>query len=266
MHAVVTTDGAALKKKVVLCIPIYSTSGAPRPHAATLESLRDSVPLLESAGWEHGVVHEVNCPYISVARATMLRKALDAKATHVVFIDSDVSWRPEDLIKLLDTEGDVACGTYRFKLDEEKYMGCAETDAFGRPIVRESDGALRAFGAPAGFLRITRESVNLMMQAWPELVYGETCYPHLDLFQHGAHKGCWYGEDMAFCRRWTELGKVVWLVPDMNVDHHSGEKVFKGNYHRFLRRQPGGSESDCPVSPAQLREQTLAKIAKNKAA
>ena len=64
------------------------------------------------------MVHEVGSPYISAARATMLRKALDAKADVIVFIDHDLSWRPGDLLKLIETTGDVVGGTYRFKQDE----------------------------------------------------------------------------------------------------------------------------------------------------
>ena len=44
---------------------------------------------------------------VSGARAAMLRKALDAKADVIVFIDHDVSWAPEDLVKLIKT-GDPA--------------------------------------------------------------------------------------------------------------------------------------------------------------
>jgi hypothetical protein len=53
-----------------------------------------SVPVLEAAGWEVGFVDERGNPYISAARATMLRKALDAKCDVVVFLDDDLSWEP----------------------------------------------------------------------------------------------------------------------------------------------------------------------------
>src|SRR5258707_667607 len=87
--------------KVVFCTP--SLSG---PTAPYIKALEDSIPLIEAAGWEHGYAQQVNCPYISAARANMLRAALDAKADVVVFIDYDVSWAPGDLLKLIETEGD----------------------------------------------------------------------------------------------------------------------------------------------------------------
>ncbi|WP_373031617.1 hypothetical protein [Sulfurovum sp.] len=222
--------------KVVFCIPTMT-----RPYQETLDSLAASVPLFDEAGIEHAMVSEIGCPYISNARATMLRKALDAGADVIVFIDHDVSWDAGDLLKLVLTKGNVVAGTYRFKRDEESYMGHILSYKDGTPMVREEDGALHSFDAPAGFLKITKEAVNKIYTSFPGLVYGDKYHPSIDLFNHGAHKGTWYGEDYAFCRRWLECGDGLFTVPDMNINHHAGDKVYKGNLHEFLLKQPGGS-------------------------
>lgn len=220
--------------KVIFCIPTTK-----KPYQATLDSLAASIPLIKEAGWEEGMVSEIGCPYISHARSTMLRKALDAKADVVVFIDHDVSWKPRDLLTLIETKGDVVCGTYRFKKDEEEYMGAVLSNTDGTPLVRE-DGNLLAHSAPAGFLKVTKEAVNKFMTAYPDLIYGEKYSPYVDLFNHGAHKGVWYGEDYAFCRNWRECGGEIVLIPDLDISHHTTEKEYVGNFHNFLRRQPGG--------------------------
>lgn len=199
------------------------------------------MPLIKAAGWDEGMVNEVGNPYISAARATMLRKALDAKADVIVFIDHDLSWKPEDLLKLIETEGDVVAGTYRFKAEgaSPEYMGTIHVDAQGLPVVRD-DGALKARLVPAGFLKITTGAVEKIMTAFPDLCYGEKYRQSIDLFNHGAHKGLWWGEDYAFCRRWEEIGGDIWLVPDLDLDHHDPDKCYPGNFHNYLRRQPGG--------------------------
>ena len=226
-----------MTKKVVLCVPTLT-----RPHQATIESIKNSVPLLESAGYEHFMVSEIGCPYISAARSTMLRKALDVKADIIVFIDHDVSWKPSDLLKLIETDGDVVAGLYRFKYsDKIEYMGVLDDDANGKPKVRE-DGAIKADRVPAGFLKITRNCVNRFMQAYPHLMYGEASNPSVDIFNHGAHKGAWWGEDYSFSRNWIDAGGDIWVVPDLDLNHHSKDEVFEGNYHEFLLRQPGGSK------------------------
>ncbi len=219
--------------KVIFCTP--SLSG---PTAPYIKALEDSIPLIVGAGWEEGYAQEIGNPYISAARANMTRKALDAKADVIVYIDYDLSWRPEDLLKLIETPGDVVAGTYRFKKAEEEYMGSTAYMPNGQ-VAGRRDGCLKAVNIPAGFLKVTRSAINKFMGAYPELVYGEPCNPSVDLFNHGAHKGVWYGEDYAFCRNWNDAGGEIWLIPDLNLDHHSKDEVFKGNYHRYLlAKQP----------------------------
>jgi len=240
------------KKHVVLCVPTLT-----RPFQQTLDAIRASVPALEAAGWQHSMVNEIGCPYISAARATMLRKALDAKATVVVFLDHDMSWPPEDLVRLIETDGDVVCGTYRFKKDEEEYMGAlVDTDY---PVVRP-DGCMKMAWGPAGFLKVTRNAVNRIMDAYPELCYGEKCAPAVDLFQHGAHKGTWWGEDAAFGRRWNDCGGELWCIPDLLLTHHSADKAFPGNFHIFMRKQPGGDLSDNPIQPIDRLKAVVSKL------
>lgn len=225
-----------MTKKVIFCIPTIK-----RPYQQTLDSLKASIPLIQAAGWEDGLVNEIGCPYISAARSTMLRKALDAQADVIVFIDHDVAWEPGDLLKLIETEGEVVSGLYRFKKEPEEFMGSLIPNEDGTPIVRE-DGALLAHSIPAGFLKITKSAVNKFIEAYPELLYGERHKPHIDLFNHGAHNFVWYGEDYAFSRRWREKCGKIWVVPDLNLTHH-GDKPYPGNFHQFMLRQPGGSEA-----------------------
>jgi len=109
----------------------------------------------------------------------------------------------------------------------------------GKPITRESDGAIKADRVPAGFLRITRQVVRRFMRHYPDLVYGDPECPSIDLFNHGAHKGVWWGEDYAFCRRYRETGRDIWLVPDLNITHHSESEAFPGNLQRWLDENGG---------------------------
>lgn len=174
----------------------------------------------------------------------MLRAALDAKADVIVFLDYDVSWHPQDLLKLIETEGDVVAGTYRVKTDQgetpEFYMGTWETNADFTPKLRR-DGAISAKLVPAGFLKITKEAVDSFMVAYPELCYGPMYHLSVDLFNHGVHERIWWGEDYSFARRWKEKCGDIWLVPDLSIDHHDKNgKVYPGNLHYFLLRQPGG--------------------------
>ncbi len=221
--------------KVVFCIPTLT-----KPYQQCLDSLAASIPLIEAAGFEHGLVSEVGCPYISHARATMLRKALDAQADIIVFIDHDLSWDAQDLLTLIQTPGDVVSGTYRFKREPVEYMGALVADAKGLPVPR-TNGTLLAHSIPAGFLKITAEAVDKFITAYPELCYGKKHAPSVDLFNHGAIGGIWFGEDYAFALRWREKCGEILLLPNLNITHHTKDQPYPGNYHEFLLSQPGGS-------------------------
>jgi hypothetical protein len=220
---------------------IFATPSLHGPTAPYISALAQSMPLVTAAGWDEAYAQEVGCPYISAARATLTRRALDAGADVIVFLDYDLSWRPDDLVTLLATQGGVVAGTYRFKQDAEEYMGVVRTRADGRPLVR-ADGAIMATRVPAGFLKLTRQAISRFMQAYPELVFGPREKPSVDLFNHGAHQGVWWGEDYAFSRRWCDCGGEIALVPDLAITHHAGDRAYPGNFHQFLLRQPQPDE------------------------
>jgi len=231
-------------KKVIFCLPTIT-----KPYRQCLDAIKASLPLIEAAGWEHGLASSIGCPYISRARATMLRKAQDAHADVIVFIDHDLSWKPRDLLTLIETPGDVVAGTYRFKQEPEEYMGSVLTGPNGIPLTRDDDGAILAHCVPAGFLKVTREAVNRFMYHYPELQYIEEGTLTVDLFNHGVHKGVWWGEDYAFSRNWNEKCGQIWLVPDLDLTHHTADEAYVGNFHEYLLRQPGGMNAspDAPV-------------------
>lgn len=227
--------------RVAFCVP--SLQG---PTTSLVASLERSVPFLDQAGIEHATVEERGCPYISHARATMLRKALDWGADAAVFLDYDLSWDPDDLVTLVQTVGDVVAGLYRYKTEPEQYMGVLRTLDDGQQLVRQTDGALLADKVPAGFLKVTAKAVERFMSAYPELIYGVAYKPSIDLFNHGAIQGVWHGEDMAFSRRWRELGEQIFVPPNLSLTHHSADQAYPGNYLDFLLRQPGGAREGEP--------------------
>lgn len=227
---------------VVICTPTVKA-----PYPAYLDALEASVPDLDAHGIRHASVFSIGSPYISCARAELLRKAMDARADIVVFIDHDLSWDPEDIRLLVRTPGDVVAGVYRFKTPEESYMGVIHADPSGRPQTR-ADGCIRAALAPAGFLKITKEAVHRFMAAYPELCFGPHFNRSVDLFNHGAHADQWWGEDYAFCRRWTAMGEALWIAPDLSLTHHGDDgTAHRGNFMDFLMRQPGGAREGQPA-------------------
>jgi hypothetical protein len=229
------------RKKVVFCIPV-APGGA--PHPKTIASLEAAIPLVKAHGWEEGLTQTLGNPYISGARAEMTRKALDAQATHIFYIDYDVAFRPQDVLDVLEAEGDVVSGTYRVKTEDDSdlYMGAIYTNEHNQPIGRMSDGALKARVVPAGFLRVTTGAIEKFMNAYPELCFGPQFHRSIDLFNHGAYNSLWWGEDYAFARRYNDKCGDVWLLPWLQIDHWKGDHAWKGNFHEYLMQQNGANQ------------------------
>lgn len=220
----------ARPRKVVFCVPVF-----PKPFKETVRSIEAEKKILKDSGWESEVLWQVGIPYISGARAVLLRSALDAQATVILFVDQDISWEPGTALKLIETEGGIVAGTYRYKEDQERYMGALVIGSIGRPLMR-ADGAVEAQWAPAGFLKVTRDAVNLMMATHPELCWGEASGPNYDMFAHGVLEGNWRGEDVAACIRWRKMGQKLWMAPDLDITHHSVDKAYPGNLAKFLKK------------------------------
>jgi glycosyltransferase involved in cell wall biosynthesis len=235
-------------KKVVFCVPILRIS----PYPQFVDSLEAEIPLIRAAGWDEELVQEIDNPYIGGARAKMLRKALDHDATVVVFLDYDLQWPAGELLKLIETDGDVIAGTYRCKVDEEQYMGTVFSRSRWEGAIVREDGCIKAGVAPAGFLKITPMAVELLMANYPSFATGRVIARASTCFNHGAHDRLYWGEDYAFCRRYREKCGDVWIKPDLSLTHWMGDKPYPGNFHQFLLRAPGGSESANPQPPLRI--------------
>lgn len=211
---------------------VFATCFLDKPTKQFVESLEQCLPAVEAAGWQHSYIQEIGCPYISAARATCIRKALSSDPDYIVFLDYDLSWTPESMVKLLAVEGEVIAGTYRFKRPEERYMGQLLPGPDGLQV--RPDGCIRADKVPAGFLRVSRSTLVTFAKAYPHLLYGDPLNYHIDLFNHGVIDGVWYGEDYAFSKRWCDAGGELWIVPDLDIAHHSKGKTYAGNFHKYL--------------------------------
>ena len=72
------------KLKVIFCCPSRR-----KAHPAWFEALEASIPLVVEAGFHEGMTFTTGNPYISGARASMLKQGLNAKGDIFVFLDDD---------------------------------------------------------------------------------------------------------------------------------------------------------------------------------
>jgi hypothetical protein len=174
---------------------------------------------------------------ITRARGVMAAKFLDhSQATHLLFVDADIGFSPDQVFRLLDADKDVAGGVYPAKnIDWAKIRRAAQDGlkdllaASVGYVVRFIPNATNSvevsddgFGAVAyvgtGFLMIKRQALARLAAAHPELtarmgdMIGSVVDKAVMVFDTmiEPETGQYLSEDYAFCRRWRDLGGEIW--------------------------------------------------------
>ncbi|MCQ8277798.1 hypothetical protein NFI95_04985 [Acetobacteraceae bacterium KSS8] len=189
---------------------------------------------------------------ITRARNTLVGQFLhQTTATHLLFVDSDISFQPIDVVRLVEAAKPLVAGIYPLKSyywdrafhDRARAGEPIETAGLhyvGTPAEpRRSQGDLVAADfAGTGFMLIQRMMLERMISAYPETRYSaidayRTGSPHAAtnhaLFdcQIEPETGSYRSEDFVFCSRWRKIGGEVWLDTGVELTH-TGPSDFKG--------------------------------------
>jgi hypothetical protein len=175
-------------------------------------------------------------------------------ATHLIFIDADISFHPMEVFRLLDFNGDIAAGIYPTKkVDWEKAAAQAkegkenlESSSLGYVMGLEDPGKVgtkngfgKALYAGTGFMMIKRQVFLSMIEKYPELKYtkedqaedplrGSPCrYAFFNCLVDQA-TGTFLSEDYSFCKRWRDMGGEIWIDLQSKLTH-TGSINFKGD-------------------------------------
>lgn len=183
--------------------------------------------------------------------------------SHLVFIDSDIEFQPEDVLRLVQAGESVVCGAYPQKwLHVEKMkavfglepvpenpLALCTVQSVHLASTASTDGApagiLEATYATTGFLSIRREVIERLMEAYPQRRYTND----IDGYGGGGAEGAYFynlfcteihpttkryeSEDYGFSRLWTAIGGKIYVVPDLSLKHH-GWYAYECNLARQL--------------------------------
>ena len=192
---------------------------------------------------------------ITRARASLMTAFLDdPTATHLLFVDADIGFTPDQVFRLIESGADVVAGVYPIKrVNWEKVQRAIEGRRPNVPAaaldyvleindpdhVAVVNGFTRVRYAGTGFLMIRRHVFEKMC-AHPD-------YAPLQFLREHSHDklagspnrfalfecmidpatGTYLSEDFAFCKRWTDIGGEIWADLQSRLDH-VGPSVFRG--------------------------------------
>jgi len=186
------------------------------------------------------------------ARASLVAQFLDdPSATHLLFIDADIGFEPQQVLRLIECGADMCAAVYPIKrIDWGKVK---ETIAADRPhpqaaysyvfevddpnAVTQQGGFVKVRYAGTGFLMIRREAVERICAHYPQLKFkrdhsldatttSDNRYALFDTMVDAS--GTYLSEDFAFCKRWTDMGGEIWADLDSKLQH-VGPLTFAGD-------------------------------------
>ncbi|MER2519970.1 MAG: hypothetical protein ABTQ34_04685 [Bdellovibrionales bacterium] len=217
-------------------------------------SLLSLAAAAQQAKFDMAVVMLGNDALITRGRSAIVARFLDMPgATHLLFVDSDISFDPAQVVRMLRFDKDFVAGLYPAKVID--WQGAAERfhpqgeglDEAGLRYVgdlcvgaeaRREDGFATATYAGTGFQLIKRGAFERMIAAYPETQYSNIhAWPPQGgsdnlyaLFDCVIDKdtGAYLSEDFAFCRRWRAIGGEIWLDLQSRLNH-CGPYTYRGN-------------------------------------
>jgi len=196
---------------------------------------------------------------ISRARNAAAAFALQDDFSHLLFIDSDITFESNDVFKLIEADKDVAVGVYPKKYysthkmqhlaqhephvfnDKNEWRAlatdfCSECGAKALDKARRGEIFTVDYAA-TGFMLIKTDVFRKIIDKHPELKYtndvdgymsaGDNFY---DFFTVGVNQSNkkYESEDYGFCQLWRSLGGQIHVIPSINLTH-TGRNHYPGN-------------------------------------
>ena len=199
-----------------------------------------------------------NDSLVTRARNTLASVFLAYKdCTHLMFIDADIGFHWESVLRLIEHDKDVVVGTYPKKgIQWDTVYDAVKNENITAENLAEystnyalnftvnDDGTLvtennlvKLKDAGTGFMLIKRSVFEQFINNYPEIDYindiniddklSNKFYAFFDTSINEVSKR-YLSEDYTFCRMWQKIGGDIWLDPTIKLNH-VGQYVFSGN-------------------------------------
>jgi hypothetical protein len=136
----------------------------------------------------------------------------------ILWIDSDIMFTPEDVIKAYESPFDVVSGAYTLASGEV----VAYKELFGQGYtmneVKEMKEPTKIFGAGLGFFCVKSGVFESLSRPWFQSV------PGTKVIDGEKFTFPIMGEDLSLCKRINDAGFEIYLDPEIKLIHH---KTFK---------------------------------------
>lgn len=138
----------------------------------------------------------------------------NVKYKKLIWIDSDIAWTPEDIIKLYESEKEIVCGAYILKGNLTSVFKETLGEMYTKEEIDELKDLTEVSGCGFGFIAISNGIFEMMSRPWFQSVPV--------ILEHNNNKITFpiMGEDVSWCERARALGYKIWLDPSVKLKHY----------------------------------------------
>lgn len=229
--------------RVTFCIP---SADQVMIHKPFLRCLEETKALLDVHGVKWTQIQRDGSSHVGKAREGVLWAAMKTDATHLFWIDDDMTWEPETFLALLASGFDFSA-VVGMRKSTPPSPACNVLP--GAAVFDHRTGFLEVRDVGFAFVCLKREVIDRLCEAYPDLQYqtgdGSAQYAlFLDMIdrEHVA-EGERLGEDFSFCRRWRKIGGKIWVDAHAELGHW-GASNYKGKLSDFFTY-----EAEAPAAP-----------------
>ena len=171
------------------------------------------------------------CADISLARNKLFGAFYRSKLTHLLMIDDDMGWQPQDIVRMLQLKRDfVAAAGPRKVFPPSFAVNNSDNDGNSLPIYVEAEtSVIPVTEVGMAFTLLSRECALRMRAAYSaELGFRSADgREELGVFNPIVVDRRYFSEDFAFCWRWRKVGGHVHILSDVTLDH-VGSHTWRG--------------------------------------
>lgn len=202
-------------------------------------SLKQAISLMRFAGIapQHGIDMTIGsicgCSVVSRARNLIVQDFLESDATELMFIDADINFQPEDILRLMAWVSEpnigIAAGIPCARKVEKTYIVTLDEDS--GEVTMNGMGLVRAKRVATAFMMIKRKVIEDLVAKNPQWQYWDdkTQRTLTAIFDFMVKDNSYVGEDYLFCDRAREIGYEVWVDPTIKLGH-MGTIEYEGDF------------------------------------
>ena len=233
------------KPSIHIAMPCYDMVKIP-----TMISMIKLIKELIHAGLKFEL-NTMKSPYIAYARNILMSRFLQRDEDYLLFIDSDLEFEPECVLKMLIANKDICCTPYRVKTNDPSSIKYTVSINNPQHVEILPGGLVEIENGPAGMMLIKREVFKKLIEKYPEREI--KIHPNEDTFPKDMRiynfwdcnfkDGIWKGEDIFFCDLAKQAGFKVYANLDSILTHH-GSFGYTGKYGDVFKiKQKNGTKN-----------------------